>query len=58
MTSFTCSNSRFGVMAGDAQMIELPDGSYLEIDCRDDDACIVTRWLDGDVHGSMFFSLD
>jgi hypothetical protein len=45
-------------MAGDAQMIELPDGSYLEIDCRDDDACIVTRWLDGDVHGSMFFSLD
>jgi hypothetical protein len=57
MLACSCSDSRFAVMPGSAEMIELPDGSYLEVDCRDDDSICVTHWVDGDCGQSISWSV-
>jgi len=48
----------FIVDLGTSQMIELPDGSYLEIDCTYADEILVTHWVDGDPGQSLHLSCD
>jgi len=38
-------------------MVELPDGSLLELDCRSDDGCLVNHWRDGDLVDSLSLEL-
>jgi len=48
----------YTIALGDSQMIELPDGSYIEIDCRDESETLITHWVEGDPIKSMVLVTD
>lgn len=43
----------YSITEGIAEMFELPDGTHLEIDCREPGEVLVTHWVEGDPIQSM-----
>lgn len=47
----------YAITEGIAEMLELPDGTYLEIDCREPGEVCITHWVEGDAGKSMIVEL-